>query len=345
MSNVNFEWFNNYSLNINLSNNNFINESIIKLKNKTNYKNMEDKILQIEKDYFDKIDYIKNLYNNSNKIKILKTKNSLIILQKELEIIKILTKYTLQNKILDYNFFKLCLILLLDLSETLRLRLNQKNLLHEDIKNKKNIIDDTKKNKLNKINNIIIDNIDSISTNNIDSIVSTNNIDLVSTNNIDLVSTNNIDSIVSTDNIDSIVSTNNIDLVSTDNIDSIVSTDNKIISDTIIIDKMNAYSISRCSYKFCSYKDKCSYNYNTKSKNLCYQDHYVHNMVSADLKILLKYINENFNNSINILHTKEILKTINTLSFVISHMENELRIKCLCLPENEWESCHFIKYK
>ena len=50
-------------------------------------------------------------------------------------------------------------------------------------------------------------------------------------------------------------------------------------------------TITRCSYKFCSYQDSCTYNYNLKTKNLCYQDHYVHNMVSSDLKILLNYIN------------------------------------------------------
>ncbi len=65
-------------------------------------------------------------------------------------------------------------------------------------------------------------------------------------------------------------------------------------------------------------------------------------MVSADLKILINYINlkNNF-----ILHNKEILKTINTLSFVIGHMELELRTKCLYIPESEWETCHIIKNK
>ena len=35
-----------------------------------------------------------------------------------------------------------------------------------------------------------------------------------------------------------------------------------------------------------------------------------------------------------IVHTKEILKTINTLSFVINHMEIELRTKCSTLLSN-----------
>jgi hypothetical protein len=67
-------------------------------------------------------------------------------------------------------------------------------------------------------------------------------------------------------------------------------------------------------------------------------------MVSADLKILINYINSK-NISFNALLNKEILKTINTLSFVIGHMELELRTKCLYIPESEWESCHVIKNK
>ena len=59
----------------------------------------------------------------------------------------------------------------------------------------------------------------------------------------------------------------------------------------LVLDKKNYLddNVSRCSYKFCNYKDSCAYNYN-KSKNLCYQDHYVHNMVCADIKVLLDYI-------------------------------------------------------
>ena len=68
-------------------------------------------------------------------------------------------------------------------------------------------------------------------------------------------------------------------------------------------------------------------------------------MVSSDLKILLNYIKNQYEKSNLVLHNKEILKTINTLSFVIGHMETELRTKCLYLPENEWEQCHVVKNK
>ena len=68
-------------------------------------------------------------------------------------------------------------------------------------------------------------------------------------------------------------------------------------------------------------------------------------MVSADLKNLLEYIKKKYDNveDKNILHNKEILKTINTLSFVISHMESELKSKCFYLQESEWDTYHIVK--
>jgi len=217
-----------------------LNDYIDKLKNKSNEKNVDYKIIQAEKEYQSKLFEITNLCNSVDKIKDIKTKSSLIILQKELDIIKFLTKYTLQNKNVDHTLFISCINILLDLSETLRIRVNQKEIIH---------------------------------------------------------------------------------------------------------DNQNELTITRCSYKFCSYQSNCSYNYNTKTKSLCYQDHYVHNMVSVDLKILIKYINKKNKNNNLILHNKEILKTINTLSFVIGHMETELRTKCLYLPNTEWESYHVVKTK
>jgi hypothetical protein len=243
-------WYENYSLDLDIINPNKYNDHIARLNTKVDDKTMENKINKIEEDYKEKLKDIMTLCKNSNKIDELKSKQSLVILQKELDIIKLITKYTLQNKDLDYNFFIDCLNILLILSETLRVRLGQKEILHD---------------KNNNPNNI---------------------------------------------------------------------------------SERGSNSITRCSYKFCSYQDNCTYNYNLKTKNLCYQDHYVHNMVSADLKILLNYIKNKLNmNDIVILHNKEILKTINTLSFVIGHMESELRTKCLYLPENEWETCHVVKNK
>jgi hypothetical protein len=242
-------WNNDYGFKFddNLENykSNKINDFINKLLNKTDEKNVETKIDQIEKEYQSKLKEIEIMCENKSSVEELKVSNSLNILQKELEIIKLLTKYTLQNKNINYDFFLNCLDILLDLSETLRIRIGQKEINHD----KQNEIKQT-------------------------------------------------------------------------------------IKDELII--------SRCSYKFCSYQDNCSYNYNPKTKSLCYQDHYVHNMVSADLKILINYINSKNNFT---LQNKEILKTINTLSFVIGHMELELRTKCLYIPESEWEKCHIIKNK
>jgi hypothetical protein len=235
-------WYENYSLDFDVKLPK-INEYINKLNtNKDDTNMVENKINKIEEEYQQRLKDMMILCKNNEMIEMFKSKSSLVILQKELDIIKLITKYTLQNKNLDYMFFTDCLILLLNLSETLRLRLGQKEIVNDK---------------------------------------------------------------------------------------------------TNIQYQQDVPSLSRCSYKFCSYQDTCSYNYNLKTKNLCYQDHYVHNMVSSDLKILLSYIK----NSSNAVHNKEILKTINTLSYVIGHMELELRTKCLYLPDNEWEGCHVVKNK
>jgi len=211
------------------------------LKCQTNQNMVQIKIAQIELDYLEKLKEIEILCADENTTEKFNKFNSLKILQTELEVIKLLTKYSLQNNQLNYDFFINALKLLLELSEILRIRLGQPEISIE----KKNYIDD---------------------------------------------------------------------------------------------------NISRCSYKFCNYKDSCNYNYN-KSKHLCYQDHYVHNMVSGDLKILIDYIVQKYGETKIVSHNKEILKTINTLSFVIDHMEKELRNKCMYLPEAEWESCHLLKNK
>jgi hypothetical protein len=199
--------------------------------------NIDIKIEELEVDYNKKMTEIKNTFEKEDINYLYKNKNSLEILQKEVEIIKLISKYSLQNNKLEYEFIITCLKYLYKLSEILRGRLKQ----------------------------------------------------------------------------------------------SVVN--------------MNKYiktgGISRCSYKFCNYKEECSYNYGKKG-NSCYQDHYVHNMVSHDVNSLITYIESNHKNNSEILHNKEILKTINTLSFVIGHMEGELRAKCLYLDEKEWEKNHYI---
>jgi hypothetical protein len=235
-------WYNNFSdkPNIDILN---IDKYVNILKNnnlKSNEDIIENKLNQIESEYENNLVELNTICSNLNYLTEIKSKNSLVILQKELEIIKLLTKYALQNNQLDYIFFHKSLKFLYELSEILRIRLNQKEIIHE----------------------------------------------------------------------------------------------NKVLTPN---------NLPRCSYKFCSFKDTCSYNYNINSKNQCYQDHYVHRMVSADLAILIEYIEQKFKDPSVSIYNKEILKTINTLSFVINHMENELKAKCMYLNESEWESCHFIK--
>lgn len=232
-----FEWYSKYSCS-NITEIKNYDEFIQILNNNTN--NISLKINNIEKEYTDKIENIKNLYNNKDSINLFKKQNSYRILQKELEIIKILTTYTLSNKSIDYVFIKQTIETLFGLSEILKHRIRQKSI-------------------------------------------------------------------------------------------------------TINNDKKSLGVINRCSYKFCNFKENCTYNYNKEINKICYQDHYVHNMVSVDLKNLLDYINSNMDK--NSIELKEILKTINTLSYVITHMENELRLKCLYISECDWESCHFTKIK
>ena len=234
-------YYNKNTLCDNINLNNYLNQLS---KNSSTEKNIENKINQIEVEYQNKLNETIELCNNKALIDEIKKKTSLDIIQKELDIIKLLTKYCLQNKKIEYKLFMDCLKLILDFSEILRNKLGQK-----------------------KITTLTPDNINSF-------------------------------------------------------------------------DK-----ISRCSYKFCSYQDNCVYNYNFKIKKLCYQDHYVHNMVSSDIINIINYINSKHQDTTFILHNKEILKTINTLSFVISHMEHELKTKCLYLPEAEWENNHVVKNK
>lgn len=83
-------------------------------------------------------------------------------------------------------------------------------------------------------------------------------------------------------------------------------------------------NVPRSSYKFCNYNFECEFNYNTKKFNGCFAQHYVHNLVYADLNSLFKYITANKNNMDNKVFD-EIRKSINTISFVIGHMYDELK--------------------
>jgi predicted patatin/cPLA2 family phospholipase len=130
--NQNLCWNNNYVIKFDEKlNTGKFNDYINKLLNKSDEKNVETKIDQIEKDYQNKLKDIEIMCENKSSVEELKVSNSLNILQKELEIIKLLTKYTLQNKNINYDFFLNCLDILLNLSETLRIRISQKEINHD----------------------------------------------------------------------------------------------------------------------------------------------------------------------------------------------------------------------
>ena len=221
-------------------NNNIIKSIDLELKNiilsNKNINNIKSKIENIETNYKTLINNIKEEYKNLNKLNY-KNKTALELLQKEKDIIKILLKYSLQNNLLEINFIKICLQFILYLSNILKNKLKQKDII---------LASDTKK-----------------------------------------------------------------------------------------------INLTRCSYKFCNFKDKCNFYYKAHSK--CFQDHFVHNMVCIDIEVLLTFINNNYNNIDTLIQTKaskDILKSLNTLSFVINHMESELKLKCIYLEKSEWDNFH-----
>lgn len=223
-----------------------ISKDIEQLMNSNKFiNNIDVKIEELEVDFTSKINEIRKTFESNDINKLYSNKNSLEVLQKEVEIIKLISKYSLQNNKLEFEFIITCLKYLLSLSEILRNRLHQQPI---------------------NMNKYMKNNISSVNNN-----------------------------------------------------------------------------ITRCSYKFCNYKEECAYNYNIgKKTNQCYQDHYVHNMVSHDVLSLIGYIESNYKTNSLILHNKEILKTVNTLSFVIGHMEGELRAKCLYNDPKDWEKFHYI---
>lgn len=80
----------------------------------------------------------------------------------------------------------------------------------------------------------------------------------------------------------------------------------------------------RSSYKFCDNNFECEYNYNTKKHYGCFARHYVHNLVNADISALQHYIIHK-KMILNDMAINEIKKSINTISFVIGHMYEELK--------------------
>lgn len=79
----------------------------------------------------------------------------------------------------------------------------------------------------------------------------------------------------------------------------------------------------RSSYKFCSYNYECEFNYNVKKYRGCFAQHYVHNIVYADITTLINCIIKL--DKINIELLRELKKSMSTISFVVNHMYEELK--------------------
>ena len=82
--------------------------------------------------------------------------------------------------------------------------------------------------------------------------------------------------------------------------------------------------IPRSSYKFCDYNYECEYNYDSKH-NGCYAQHYVYNNVYSDIESLLIYFRTDKLNNYENINMKESKKCIDTISYVINHMYEELK--------------------
>lgn len=79
--------------------------------------------------------------------------------------------------------------------------------------------------------------------------------------------------------------------------------------------------IPRSSYKFCEFGHDCQFNYGNKAG--CYAQHFVHNLIFSDIVSLSEYL-LNCNKNATVPDMNEILKSINTISYVINHMYEEL---------------------
>lgn len=88
-------------------------------------------------------------------------------------------------------------------------------------------------------------------------------------------------------------------------------------------------SIPRSSYKFCNFNFHCEYNYDVRKHKGCFAQHYVYNMVYADINATIDYL-KLFNDTKNKQIIIELKKSINTISFVINHMYDEFKHVTLC---------------
>jgi len=107
----------------------------------------------------------------------------------------------------------------------------------------------------------------------------------------------------------------------------------------------NNKQVTRSSYKFCCFNSQCEYNYGKKKKP-CNSDHYVHSSIYMDIKSLLNYINNKKEvNTNEIENDRDITKCLNTVSYVVRHMCDELKNVCIYCKNKNYEKNHFNKKK
>ena len=93
-------------------------------------------------------------------------------------------------------------------------------------------------------------------------------------------------------------------------------------SDTMSEDKSHA--IGRNSYKFCDFGHSCTFNYSLEYKRDCYSQHYVYPLILSDIQNLIDHILTEDDGISSDLQVKEVVTSINTVTYVINHMYNEL---------------------
>jgi hypothetical protein len=81
-------------------------------------------------------------------------------------------------------------------------------------------------------------------------------------------------------------------------------------------------NISRNSYKFCDFGHMCRFNYDKDQK--CCAQHYVYNLVYLDIVDILEYIAGIDNICDHPQNISEIKTSVNTITYVINHMYEEL---------------------
>ncbi|MBA42702.1 MAG: hypothetical protein CMF62_01660 [Magnetococcales bacterium] len=100
------------------------------------------------------------------------------------------------------------------------------------------------------------------------------------------------------------------------------------------IETLSLDKLQRSSYKFCENGCYCEFNYNLTKHKGCFSKHYIHNVLYNDINSLIKYIE-----TTKKLNFNEIRKSLHTISFVLNHMFEELKL-VQCIRKDESNKYH-----